>query len=79
MPRLTLDKLGKLLKGLLNKITIESELTEEIGEPFRLVVMFDGYADGVEEHKDDDEPVKLLRLDGIAYPEPESLFGPPEL
>lgn len=50
-----------------------------MGEPFRLVVMFDGYADGVEEHKDNDEPVKLLRLDGTAYPEPESLFGPPEL
>lgn len=41
--------------------------------------MFNGHADGVEEHKDDDEPIKVLRLDGIAYPEPESLFGSPEL
>lgn len=66
-------------KGLIDEVAIESKLTEEIGEPLRLIVMFNGHADGVEEHKDDDEPVELLRLDGIAYPEPESLFGPPEL
>lgn len=41
--------------------------------------MFNGDADGVEEHKDDDEPVEILRLHGIADPEPESLLGPPEL
>lgn len=40
--------------------------------------MLDGHADGVEEHKDDDEPVELLRLDGVPYPEPEPLLGPPE-
>jgi len=41
--------------------------------------MLDGHADGVEEHKDDDEPIELLRLDGIAYPESKPLLGPPEL
>lgn len=64
----------------MNEILIESEkLTEEIAEPLGLIVMFNGHGGGVEEHKDDDEPIELLRLDGIAYPEPESLFGPPEL
>lgn len=55
------------------------KLTKEIGEPFRLIVMLDGHADGVEEHKNDDEPIELLRLDGITYPKPEPLLGSPKL
>lgn len=57
----------------------EKVLTEKIGEPLRLIVMFNCHADGIEEHKDDDEPVELLRLDGAPYPEPELLLGLPEL
>lgn len=41
--------------------------------------MLNGHADGIEEHKNDDEPVELLRLDGITYPKPKSFLGPPEL
>jgi len=41
--------------------------------------MLDSHADGVEEHKDDDEPVELLRLYGIAYPESESLLSSPKV
>lgn len=41
--------------------------------------MFDGHADGVKEHKNDDEPVEVLRLDRIAYPKPKPFLGPPKL
>lgn len=41
--------------------------------------MLHGYADGVEEHKNDDEPVELLRFYRLSYPVPESSLGQPKL
>lgn len=41
--------------------------------------MLNSHADGVEEYEDDDEPIELLRLDGVPYPEPELFLGSPEL
>jgi hypothetical protein len=41
--------------------------------------MLNGREDGVEEHKNDDKPIKRLRLDGTTYPKPESFFDSPEL
>lgn len=41
--------------------------------------MLDGYADGVEEHQDDDEPIEILRFYGITYPISEPLLGSPKL
>ncbi|KAI4482948.1 hypothetical protein M0802_013570 [Mischocyttarus mexicanus] len=40
--------------------------------------MLYGYADGVKEHEDDDEPIEILRFHGITYPESEPLLGLPK-
>lgn len=54
-------------------------LTEKITEPLRLMIMFDGNANGVEEHENDDKPVERLGLDSVSYPKPKSLLCTPEL
>lgn len=54
-------------------------LTEEVGQPLGLTVMLHSYADGVEEHENDNEPVEFLRFHGFSYPVPESFLGQPEL
>jgi len=41
--------------------------------------MHNGHADGVKEHKNDDEPIELLRLDEITYPKSEPFLSLPEL
>lgn len=52
--------------------------TQKVGEEFRLIVVLDGHAAGVEEHQHDDEPVEPLRLDGVPDPEAEALLFAPE-
>lgn len=54
------------------------QLTQKLGEPPRLAIVLHGHANGVEEHKHDDEPIEPLRLDSVPNPEAKSLLCPPE-
>lgn len=40
--------------------------------------MFHRNANSIEEHKDDDEPIKSLRFDRVSDPKPEPLFLAPK-
>jgi len=51
---------------------VKHQLTEEVGEELWLTVKFDGDKDGVEEDKDDDEPIEHLRLDDVPNFEPST-------
>ena len=42
------------------------ELTQELRQPRRLVVVLDRHGDSVEEHQDNDEPIKPLLLHRVS-------------
>ena len=50
-------------------------LTEELGEPLRLVVVLDGDGARVEEDEEDDEPEPVGRLAAAPDEEPDPLLG----
>lgn len=55
----------------------EPELTEEVGKPWRLVVMDNGHAGSVESHQAQDDPIKHLGFHHVANGDAQkSLFVP---
>ena len=54
-------------------------LTQELGEPLRLVVVFHCHSAGVEEDEGDDEPEPVGRLANSSYEKPKVLLFLPRL
>lgn len=50
-------------------------LTQKIGQPLWLAIMFDGHTNGIEKYENDDKPVEPLRFHCMPYPEAKTFFS----